>query len=187
MITLNERINNAAARLSIDPNNIASMIDLSDVRRIDIHRDHKCYFGMNRCLMVNYRKYVYHIKHCFVCDNGFVVVYGEDELNPNFPSHHNIYNIMALYSMGYTQKDIAKALNTSTSTIGNRIKIIKQILKIASIYDIDPEDAIKIEYEDNYYDDNYTPLRLSALSNRLQAIIDKYERRENDGENEYND
>ena len=183
MRTLYERIAHAAARLSINPNNIVSMIDLSEVRRIDsIHRELKCNFGMSRCLMIDYRKFVYHMKHCFVCDNGFVVEYEENELVPNFPNSHNIYNIMALYSMGLTQKDIAKALNASVNTIRDRIRIIKQILEIASLYDIDPEDAIKIEY-----DDDNTPLRLSDLSNRLQAIIDKYERRNNDDENEYND
>ena len=178
-----ERIRNAATRLSINPDYIEGVIDLSSARRYyDAFHEYECKNGLNRCLMINYSKYVFHTRHCFVCDNGFVVEYEEHELESLFPNHYNIYNIMALYSMGYTQKDIAKALNTSTSTIGNRIKIIKQILKIASIYDIDPEDVIKIEY-----DGVYTHLRLSDLSNRLQAIIDKYERRKNDGENEYND
>lgn len=179
MLTLNERINNAAARLSIDPDNIVSVIDLSDVRRIDaIDRDHKCYFGMKRCLMIDYRDFVYHMNHCFISDNGFVVEYEENELKHNIPNRDNIYNIMALYTMGYTQRDIAKALNASTTTIGSRIKIIKQILKVSSIYDIDSEDAIKIKYCDK--------LQLSDLSNRLQKIIGKYERREND-ENVNND
>lgn len=180
MTTLNERINNAAKRLSIDPNDIVSVIDLSDVRRIDaIHRDHKCYFGMDRCLMINYKKFVYHMTYCFVSDNGFVVEYEEDELKHNIPNRDNIYNIMVLYSYGFTQKDISKALNVSVDTVRNRINIIKKILKVASIYDINPEDAIKIKYRDK--------LQLSDLSKRLQAIIDKYERRENDAKNEYND
>lgn len=179
MLTLNERINNAAKRLSIDPNDIVSVKDLSVVRRIGaIHRDHKCYFGMDRCLMINYKKFVYHMHYCFVSDNGFVVEYEENELKHNIPNRDNIYNIMVLYACGFTQSNIARVLNVSVYTVRNRIKIIKQILTVASIYDIDPEDAIKIKYCDK--------LQLSDLSNRLQKIIDKYERREND-ENVDND
>ena len=85
---------------------------------------------------------------------------------------------MVLYAYGFTQSDIARVLNVSVDTVRNRIKIIKQILTVASIYDIDLEDVIKIKYCDK--------LQLSDLSNRLQKIIDKYERREND-ENVNND
>ena len=178
MLTLNERIRNAAARLSIDPDNIVSMIDLSNVR---VNYSSFYHYNLSNCLMVEYTK-CFDTYYCFVCDNGFVVEYENGcILDPNPYDTYNIYIIMVLYGvMGYKQKDIAKALNTSTSTIGHRIKIIKQITKVSSIYDLDPEDAIKIKYDS-------THLRLSDLSNRLQAIIDKYERRKNDGKNEYND
>ena len=180
---LSERIINAANKLYIDPDDIVSVMNLSKVKK-NYATFYVAFYDctLHNCLMVEYRKF-FHINHCFVCDNGFVVEYVEDELypDPKFPNHYNIYNIMVLYSMGYTQKDIAKALNTSVSTIGNRIKIIKQILEISDIDDLDPEDTIKIEYG------IYTHPRLSEISNRLQAIIDKYERRKNDGKNVDND
>lgn len=177
MSTLNERINNAVIRLSINSYNIVSIIDLSNVRG---NYSAFYYCNLNNCFMVEYSKY-FDTHYCFVCDNGFVVEYEEAEICSKSPNHRNIYNIMVLYGvMGYKQNDIAKALNTSVSTIGNRIKIIKQILEVSDIYDLDPEDAIKIKYDS-------THLRLSDLSNRLQAIIDKYERRKNNGKNVDND
>lgn len=187
---LNERIIKAAGKLSIDPDDIVNVTNLSRARTnyvyCDVFREDKYRHGQYRCLMIDYRKYSSEIVHCFVCDNGFVVEYVEDESFRNFPKHYDIYNIMILYNMGLTQKDIAKAFNTSTTTIGHRMKIIKQILEVASIDDIDPEDTIKIKYE-KYYTPYYTPLRLSDLSNRLQKIIDKYERRKNDGKNDDNE
>lgn len=177
MLTLNEMINNAVARLSINSYNIVSIIDLSNVRA---NYSSFYYYNLNNCFMVNYTE-CFDIHYCFVCDNGFVVEYEEERYDINPHDTYNIYNIMVLYGvMGYKQNDIAKALNTSVSTIGNRIKIIKQILKVSDIKDLDPEDAVKIKYD-------RTHLRLSDLSNKLQAIIDKYERRKNDGKNEYND
>ena len=175
---LHERITNATARLSINSYDIVSITDLLHVRA-----NYSAFYGYNlsNCLMVKYTKcFVAH--YCFVCNNGFVVEYEEDEMCPINPHDiYNIYNIMVLYGvMGYKQNDIAIALNTSVSTIGNRIKIIKQILEVSDIDDLDPEDAIKIKYD-------RTHLRLSDLSNRLQAIIDKYERRKNDGKNVNND
>jgi len=174
---LYERIANATARLSIESYNIVSVIDLFNVRA---NYSAFYHYNLDNCLMVNYTE-CFDIHYCFVCDNGFVVEYEEERYNINPYDTYNIYNIMVLYGvMGYKQNDIAKALNTSVSTIGNRIKIIKQILEVSDIKDLDPEDAVKIKYD-------RTHLRLSDLSNRLQAIIDKYERRKNDGKNEYND
>ena len=178
---LHKRIANATARLSINSYDIISVIDLLHVRA-----NYSAFYNynLNNCLMVNYTE-CFNGHYCFVCDNGFVVEYERNEILCDYINPHdtyNIYNIMVLYGvMGYKQKDIAKALNTSVSTVGNRIKIIKQILEVSDIDDLDPEDAIKIEYG------KHTQLRLSDLSIRLQAIIDKYERRENDGKNEYND
>lgn len=168
MKSLQDRVKNAITRLSITSYNIISVIDLLHVRA-----NYSAFFNYNLsdCFMVKYTKF-FVAHYCFVCDNGFVVEYEEDEmLSINPHDTYNIYNIMVLYGvMGYKQKDIAKALNTSVSTVGNRIKIIKQILEVSDIDDLDPEDAIKIKYDS-------THLRLSDLSNRLQAIIDKYERR----------
>lgn len=174
VLRLNERILNAAGKLSIDPDRIVSVTNLSKVRNYGVFYEYD--HGLNECLMIDYREW-FGVRHCFVCDNGFVVEYQEDYLYPEFPKHHNIYNIMVLYCAGFTQKDIAKALNTSTSTIGHRMKIIKQILEVSSIDDIDPEDTIKISYR---------KIQLSDLSDRLQKIIDKYERRKNNGKNEHN-
>ena len=176
---LHERIANATARLSIASHNIVSIISLLHVRA---NYSAFCHYNLSNCLMVKYTKcFVAH--YCFVCDNGFVVEYEEDELcfNMNPYDTYNIYNIMILYGvMGYKQNDIAKVLNASVSTIRNRIKIIKQILEVSDIDDLDSEDAVTIKYDS-------THLRLSELSKILQAIIDKYERRKNDGKNEYND
>lgn len=166
---LHERIANATARLSINSYNIVSITDLLHVRA---NYSAFYHYNLNNCLMVKYTKcFVAH--YCFVCDNGFVVEYEEDELGYNMNPYdtYNIYNIMVLYGvMGYKQNDIAKTLNSSVSTIANRIKIIKQILEVSDIDDLDPEDAVTIKYDS-------THLRLSDLSKRLQAIIDKYERR----------
>ena len=176
MLTLNEMINNAVARLSIKSYNIVSIIDLSNVKA---NYSSFYHYNLNNCFMVEYSKYF--DVHCFICDNGFVVEYEEERYDINPHDTYNIYNIMVLYGvMGFKQNDIAKALNTSVSTIANRIKIIKQILEVSDIDDLDPEDAVKIKYD-------RTHLRLSDLSKRLQAIIDKYERRKNNGKNVNND
>lgn len=174
---LYERINNAVTRLSINSYNIVGIIDLSNVRA---NYSSFYHYNLDNCLMVEYSK-CFDIHYCFVCDNGFVVDYEEPSYTKNPHDIYNIYNIMVLYGvMGFERNDIAKAMNTSVSTIGNRIKIIKQILEVSAIDDLDPEDAVKIKYD-------RTHLRLSELSNRLQAIIDKYERRKNDGKNVDND
>lgn len=175
-MTLYERVENATSRLSIHSYNIVDIIDLSNVRA---NYSSFYHYNLYNCLMVEYSE-CFDIRYCFVCDNGFVVEYEEPSYTKNPHDTYNIYNIMILYGvMGYKQNDIARTLNTSTSTISNRIKIIKQILEVSDIDDLDPEDAVKIKYD-------RTHLRLSDLSNKLQAIIDKYERRKND-ENVNND
>lgn len=172
-ISLQDRLKNAITKLGIDPERVVSITDLSRVRLSDDMKysdiiDH----GLIRGFMIDYNEYSH--SYYFVCDNGFAIEFMNWFSTEYVPKHHNLYKVMMLYNMGLTQEAIAKALDVSPSTIAHRLKIVKQILEISTIPDMDLEDTIKvIKYDD------YCRIRFSDLSNRLQAIIDKYERRYN--------
>ena len=180
-ISLQDRIKNAIAKLGIDPEGIVSITDLSRVRLSDDMRySDVLQYGLIRGFMIDYNRY--NRSYYFICDNGFAIEF-KNWFNPDeyTPKHHNLYRIMMLYNIGLTQEAIAKALNVSSSTIACRLKIIKQILEISTMPDMDLEDTAKvIRYDDNHQ------IRFSELSNRLQKLIDKYERRYED-ENDNND
>lgn len=181
-ISLQDRIKNAITKLGIDPESIVSITDLSRVRISDDMRYSdvlRC--GLIRGFMIDYGGYSH--SYYFICDNGFAIEFKNWFITDEYtPKHHNLYRIMMLYNMGLTQEAIAKALNVSSSTIACRLKIIKQILEISTMPDMDLEDTTKvIRYDDNHQ------IRFSELSNRLQKLIDKYERRYEDETSEEED
>lgn len=172
-ISLQDRVKNAIAKLGIDPERVISITNLSRVRLSDdMKYSEIIQYGLIRGFMIDYDEYNH--SYYFVCDNGFAIEFKNWFSTEYTPKHHNLYKIMMLYNMGLTQEAIAKALDVSPSTIAHRLKIIKQILEISTIPDMDLEDTAKvIRYDD------HCRARFSDLSNRLQEIIDKYERRYN--------
>ena len=171
LISLQERVKNAITKLGIDPERVVSITDLSSVRLSDDMKSSEIIqYGLIRGFMIDYKEFSR--SYYFMCDNGFVVEFKNWFDIEYAPKHHNLYKIMMLYNMGLTREAIAKALDVSPSTKTHRLKIIKQILEISTIPDMDLEDTIKVIR----YDDSRT-IQFSDLSNRLQAIIDKYERR----------
>lgn len=171
IISLQDRVKNAITKLGIDPELVVSITDLSRVRLSDdMKYSEIIQYGLIRGFMIDYKDYSH--SYYFICDNGFAIEFKNWFSTEYTPKHHNLYKIMMLYNMGLTQEAIAKALDVSPSTIAHRLKIIKQILEISTMPDMDLEDTIKvIRYDD------HSRIRFSDLSNRLQAIIDKYERR----------
>lgn len=135
-ISLQDRIKNAITKLGIDPEDIVSITDLSNVRLSDdMKYSDIIEHGLIRGFMIDYESYSH--SYYFVCDNGFAIEFKNWFSTEYTPKHHNLYKVMTLYNMGLTQEAIAKALDVSPSTIAHRLRIIKQILEISTMPDMD--------------------------------------------------